>query len=136
MRIIKFRVWDAKYNCYMQTDKWGIGYVAAGGRGYSLHAVIINETLTDKIHEEIPFNGSNPRWTVEQFTGVQDSNQKDIYEGDIVKFDKDTYQILWSEENAAFISLNKTNMAGAFLNPLYVLNFEVIGNINQNPELT
>ena len=141
MRTIKFRVWDAKYNCYMQTDKWGISYVAAGGRGYSLHTVIINETLTDKIHEEIAFNGTNPRWTVEQFTGFKDKNGKEIYEGDI--FNSTAVYYKWDPvefKNGMF----QANLRGAriySLSELFendIINYytvEVIGNIHENPEL-
>ena len=140
MRTIKFRVWDAKYKCYMQGDDWGIygvqSFIAGGGRGYSLSIILKNETLTDKIHEEIPFNGTNPRWTVEQFTGLKDKNEKEIYEGDIFKSNNEYKWDSVKFKNSMF----QVNLRGARIYPLYELfedvnNVEVIGNIHQNPKL-
>ena len=141
MRTIKFRLWDKKRTRYLfpypkcdgNQYKFGEGdgpipsFLIAAGNGkpvvYSGFGHISYPTYDEE------------NYIVQQFTGLKDKNEKEIYEGDIVKFNKYTYQIIWSEENAAFVSLNKTNMAGAFLNPLYILNFEVIGSIHQNPEL-
>ena len=144
MRTIKFRVWDGKYNCYMQTDKWGISYVAAGGRGYSLHHAIINETLTDKIHEEIPFNGTNPRWTVEQFTGLKDKNEQEIYEGDVLQIPDEEmdgsirkpYGHVWYSELSAEYIISYNHLYSEVSEQLWHREIDsfVVGNIHQNPE--
>jgi len=70
---------------------------------------------------------------MQQSTGLTDKNGREIFEGDILKFNDYITRIIWSEEDAAFISKSKTG--GAFLNPNYMLNFEIIGNVYENPEL-
>lgn len=65
---------------------------------------------------------------IEQFTGLHDINSKEIYEGDIVKVGKMKY----------FAEIKWNNFLGRWDCEPYtwsVYNFEIIGNIHQNPEL-
>ena len=77
--------------------------------------------------------------TVGQYTGLTDKNGKNIFEGDIVKTDK------FSEPNKQYI-IKYDLQFGAFIGQdrynLYFVTFdgdsgefEVIGNIHDNPEL-
>lgn len=84
-------------------------------------------------------------FSVMQFTGLQDKNGKEIYEGDIVAEWRDRHR----QEGAVFIvEYYKTGFRGVskdsdrygpFTKNLYVNNdnpiLEIIGNIYQNPEL-
>lgn len=94
--------------------------------------------------------------TIGQFTGLFDKNNREIYEGDIVKytrykvhseyFKKDfienDYVVYWNEEKHAFYCTTKFESGGGASG---YLNFhderaekeeiEVIGNIHDNPEL-
>ena len=70
--------------------------------------------------------------TVGQFTGLMDKNGKRIFEGDIVR-DVDTGNIRTVEYHGnrfVFVSLLRH-----FFDVIYEEDWEVIGNIHDNPEL-
>ena len=68
-----------------------------------------------------------------QYTGLKDKNGKEIYEGDIVKISDDIYcQVMWFDKFASFFLINEI---GEAYKMSFVHNYEVIGNIYENPEL-
>jgi hypothetical protein len=101
MREIKFRTWDG----------WKMNYEPP-----------ISMYSTTSINEW--FEDGN----IMQFTGLKDKNRKDIYEGDVVKFDADYIKpmvVYWNNEMTGFYPLisERPNR------------ITVIGNIYENPEL-
>lgn len=66
---------------------------------------------------------------VMQFTGLKDKNGKEIYEGDIVSFLGETWEVIYFETYAGFMLGNGNDLMNITTQE------ELIGNIYENPEL-
>lgn len=69
--------------------------------------------------------------TVGQFTGLTDKNGVRIFEGDIIRFEDDIGYVIYTEGYARFL----VDSPNRYISMDYSSEFEVIGNIHDNPEL-
>ena len=111
MREIRFKAYDAKGN-----------YTADGEPG--MLKDITGKTYFDHVWHDDDF-------VKLQWTGLFDANDTPIYEGDIIQYDNERYEVYWSEDWAMFA------VKGCQIQPLmrYATCAEIIGNVFQHPWL-
>ena len=116
-RVIKFRAWNGKE---MDNTPYGDG----------------DESGVCNINDSLAEYTSNPKWILMQFTGILDKNNKEIYEGDIVKFFTNYPQL---EENIELVYYSDyegnlyPRVEGCCV--LDGGSSEVIGNIHENSDI-
>lgn len=130
-REIKFRLWSKIGKKFIETDNPDLDFVI-NNNGY-LYSI-------ENFYGEIYIL---PQMDIEvlQFTGLQDRNGKEIYEGDILKYNfpydgrlKHVSSVKFLETQASF------GIKDRYGNeiPLYRITannyFEIVGNIYENPE--
>ena len=120
MRDIKFRVWDNERNAMFNSKSVDIDFFE-GKIEITSDTIRYDEVYTDEIKD----------FELMQYVGCKDKNNKEIYEGDIVKIKEYIGQIIYSK-GMFFIDVK-----GDFYLPIYNVSefMEVIGNIYENSEL-
>ena len=119
-REIKFR------GQQINTKKWVYGYLY---RNKGLYVICENIRYAEE--EPILLD------TVGQYTGLDDKNGTEIYEGDIVGDNKIKWIVKWNKHRMGF-SLYPTTKQLYDEMPINVenkLGFKILGNIYDNPEL-
>jgi hypothetical protein len=121
-RKIKFRVWNHI------ARGWDQGY------GYALHCYVKASQLIFQWNNGYlvsPYCDDRDDYVVQQYTGLQDSRGKDIYEGDFLQWEyPETFEELrtvavrWGKEG--WLTTSALGEYGEC---------EIVGNIFENPEL-
>jgi uncharacterized phage protein (TIGR01671 family) len=157
MREIKFRAWDGENKTVRQVEELSfekdgsIHGLLSKERGKDVGRVYLGQpTMVDVGNKNHP-EGWLDDYPLMQYTGLKDKTGREIYEGDIVRYETEdgdvwTAQIIWDtgEENI-FISGFKAQPIHDITDEIYDDNgnpplgwtgeIEVIGNIYENPEL-
>jgi len=120
MREIKFRFWDDSLNEF------------------------VNITATCSLNIKKMIQGKENNIILSQFTGLKDKNEKEIYEGDIVIYNRGvgnwtgqrmstTHEIVFTDEVFAFVMKYGSSYIKLRKHWNYI--YEVVGNIYENPQL-
>ncbi len=133
-REIKFRIWDKQTGMFFEPT-----YEAWGGRlediSITLSGRLLRRTLKFPAEDESMFPD---RYELMQFTGLKDKNGVEIYEGDIIKWF--VYDLI-REGIVQYIDNYGGYDMKHFKDDYHVCcdwlrgDYEVIGNIYENPEL-
>lgn len=135
-RQLKFRAWDDK------NKKWLFGYEYPNLGGFNLtgEVVLLGEISTPSLQD---WNHIN----IDQFTGLEDKNGKEIYEGDILQGDNSViYSVFYDEGSfmaeveALFLNGSKEDALNKFpfpypLRDMQLSSISIIGNVHENLNL-
>lgn len=130
-RVIKFRAWDKRTECYLYDIQ--DAYDTLSGH-------VKYDDGENACYDEDCFGDflDNDRYVVEQFTGLHDKNGREIYEGDILDIglrDQDGKPVVAPVSYEAYLAGYVLDNRGYGIWQRLGGDCEVVGNIFENPEL-
>ena len=143
-REIRFRVWDSKAEHFWKDGSSGEdgygwnedwlcitmdGQVAIFDSASSVYVKSIS-ALTESYGGE---SSEQDRFVIQQFTGLKDKNGKEIYEGDILLFNLEGFEVKGVVEYIGNGFWIKNKRDGNFMPDIKYR--EVVGNVFENPNL-
>ena len=140
MREIKFRAWDKILKNMAEVDSILFNFTD-NASCYDGEPVKYNVTKEDVAGLSAHIGSLTERFILMQYTGLKDKDGKEIYEGDILKIGDKFGEVLYDEQQSAFIILfyphNKNKKSGCVYLPSTWPSpiKEVMGNIYENPAL-
>lgn len=135
MKKIKFRAWDKENEIMVFSDKKHYDYwfdIYEDG----LLKCLVNCSYCDSFGDE--HDSWEPLDNLMQYTGLKDKNGKEIYEGDIIKYSHSIVGTIIREVRIKYGMWGIEGMTKGTQIPFANLienEYEVIGNIYENPEL-
>lgn len=141
MRDIKFRVWDKAENKWFPLKNCP-AFLLNNDQKENL--VFITKDGPYPIPQTGQDSGGRNRLVVQQFTGLKDKYGKEIYEGDLIQYNRQSsydgtnFEVKWSEDRWGWVLVSEN---GDFLGNEYTPEgdrykfIEIVGNIFENSQL-
>lgn len=130
-----FRVWNGSEMVYDVTvGKFGVFYVNPPNNGLDPNDSASLTPFTTKYHDDTP---------VMQYTGINDKNNKEIFEGDIVRvlsggynhWTNERFRVYYCEDTAQFQITNGKSYPHDIDDAMSHKYLEIIGNIYEHSHL-
>jgi len=137
MREIKFRSWDTANESMDYLDRISLHHdIYRGITGYSGTNSDFFGDGSGKSHEWSHDIKEDGQWILMQYTGLKDKNDKEIYEGDIIKNYSKSFGAEFVIKEVKFTEfLMNYGYDHYEMGEIAEEIYEVIGNIYENPEL-